>query len=125
MNATISGIRLRIAGLPSPSAMPIAGSTKKQRTSATRPNSRFTLRSPPGASASLGLENLRDPHAAERGESDSGEADHDAERLVDVLPADRAQEHRFAREIGAGGVQLLADQRVVAGRDEERELGGS
>ena len=44
------------------------------------------------------------------------------ERLADVLSAQRADLNRFSGEIGAGGVELLPDQGVVAGRDEEREL---
>ena len=67
-------------------------------------------------------------HVAGRQEDradDDGEPDH---RLGDVLSLDAPELRRFAREVGAGGVELLADQRVVAGADEEgelRDLGGA
>ena len=44
------------------------------------------------------------------------------EGLADVLSTQRADLNRFSGEIGAGCVQLLPDQGVIAGGDEEREL---
>jgi hypothetical protein len=61
---------------------------------------------------------------AHRGRHDSDQTEEEKERLPDVLAADRSEEHGLARQVGAGRVELLADERVVARRDEERKLRG-
>src|SRR5262245_66076442 len=115
-NATRSGMRPRRAGLCIPSAMPTIGSTMKHRTRATGPNSRFTVRS------SFRLEQGREPGLARGHHHDADDAREKTERLEEILPTDRAEEHRFPGEIGACRVELFSDQGVVAGRDEERKL---
>src|SRR5258706_12488904 len=116
MKATTSGMRPRRAGLFCPSTIPITGITKKKTMSATREKSRFTA-SRPGegsASRSSGLEDPGDPRVPQARGHDTGQPDQDAERLVDVLAADRAEEDRRAREIRARGGQRLAGQGGVA-----------
>src|SRR6185369_13291463 len=70
----------------------------------------------------LGLHPQREPVHAERLEHAADEDGEDHEQLEHVGTLEAADEPRFAREVGAGGVELLADQRVVAGDDEERQL---
>src|SRR5258705_3621178 len=115
-NATRSGIRPRRTGLLRPRAIPTIGRMMKQRKSAIRPNSRFTRAS------SFGLEQRREPRRAHRHRDDADDSREEAERLEEILSADRAEEHRFPREVGARGVERLADQAVVARRDAEPEL---
>src|SRR5260221_6612420 len=48
--------------------------------------------------------------------------DHDDGELDEVRALEAADQLGLARQVGAGGVQLLADQRVIAGHHEERQL---
>ena len=62
-----------------------------------------------------------------RGDGDCGDKTTDDEHganddLAHVLPLQTAQLIGLAGEIGARGEKFLADERVVAGRDEERKL---
>src|SRR5438876_953040 len=73
-------------------------------------------------SASLGGEELGQAGAAE-GQKNAAEDDReDQEDLDRVGGFEAPEEPRVLREIGAGGVVLLPDQRVVAGDDEEGQL---
>ena len=60
--------------------------------------------------------------AGEGGPGDADEDDQQEHELHEVLPLDATQHHRLLGQVGAGGVELLADQGVVAGGDEEGQL---
>src|SRR5258706_9098951 len=111
-NATKSGPRARSPGAPMPSAMPTIGASAKRTTRATLP-----------ISILLGLEEVREPGAAQARDDDPRDPEQDDNGLGDVLGAHRAHENRLAAQVRAGRVELLADQGVVARRDKERELG--
>src|SRR6267154_5924267 len=78
--------------------------------------SRFTLGS------SLGREELGQGGLPERQEQHTGHDGDDEENLHGVRGLEAPQELGVLREIRAGRVVLLADERVVARHHEEREL---
>src|SRR5258705_1493225 len=121
--ATNSGILALSPGELIPSAIPTTGMIAKRKTRANRPNSRF-MGSPRPGRWSLCLEQTREPGRAQARRDDPGDPEQNNDRLRDVLRAHRPQENGLAGQVGARRIELLADQGVVAGRDEERELGG-
>src|SRR6267143_4335393 len=75
------------------------------------------------ARRSRGLEKPAQLGMAERGESDGRDDHRRGERLGPVLGRDGRELDRLPADVGAGGEQFLAHERVVARADEEGELG--
>src|SRR5437667_7829842 len=71
---------------------------------------------------SLGRHPLSEPMHAPGLEGAADDDDDDHDDLDEIGPLETPHQSGLAREIGAGGIQLLTDQSVVAGHHEERKL---
>src|SRR5947207_1570128 len=71
----------------------------------------------------LSVHPLGQPMDVEGFERAADENGRDDAELEHVRALETTDQSRLAGEVGAGGEQLLTDQRVVAGDDEERQLG--